>query len=68
MAIETYLGVPGFAVDIEEVKDVYNALDSMHSQVMDAFPDESSEQMDLLNILEESMQKVDAAFPNVDFW
>lgn len=51
MALEYYTGVEGVAVNIETAQDLYDALDAMHTQVMDNL----GENNPLLRILEQAM-------------
>jgi hypothetical protein len=35
MSVNDYIGIEGFCVEAKSPKDVYEALDRMHSQIMD---------------------------------
>lgn len=61
MALEYYVGVPGVSVEIESAQDLYSALDTMHTQVMDNL----SEDDPLLRILEAAMQQIMELHPEV---
>ncbi len=52
--IESYVGMKGVAVDVESASEVWQALDTIHTQIMDNIGEDSP----LLNILEEAMAKI----------
>lgn len=54
MGIIYYFGADGPTINVESRKDVYEALDAMHTQVMDNLPDD----LQLLNWLEATMHNL----------
>lgn len=56
MGIHYYVGTDGVTINVEHPRDLYEALDILHTQVIDNTP--KSNQEDLLPILEEAMEKV----------
>lgn len=58
--IEYYIGTEGPTVLVEDVKEVYEALDIIHTQVLDNF--QNSKQ--ILKILERAMDELASSFPN----
>lgn len=60
MSIENFIGVPGTAIDIESIGELYEALDILHTQVMDIYPEDTT----ALDILEEARTKLVQAYPD----
>ena len=58
MAIDAYVGVPGVAIKVESIEELYDALDILHSQVMDNLKADPR----LLLILSQAMDAVEAIF------
>lgn len=56
MPIESYVGVPFPCINVETVEELYEALDLLHTQVMDNL----GEDMALLTILSDAMDRVQA--------
>lgn len=55
MSITHYSGTEGPAIDIESVEELHEALDILHTQVMDNLKEDPR----LRRILEEAMEKVE---------
>lgn len=62
MALEYYVGVPGVSINVESAQDLYDALNIMHTQVMDNVGEDDS----MLRILEAAMEQVMAQYPEVE--
>ena len=58
MAIDTYVGVPGVAINVESIEELYDALDILHAQIMDNLKSD----LRLIKILEQAMNQVEALF------
>lgn len=58
MAIDTYVGVPGVAINVESIEELYDALDILHTQIMDNLKSD----LRLIKILEQAMNQVEALF------
>lgn len=56
MSIESYVGVEAPCINVESASELYEALDLLHTQVMDNL----NEDMELLAILEQAMERVQA--------
>lgn len=54
MSIGSYIGVPGISIDVESIEEVYEAIDSIHTQVMDNL----GENDPMLEILENCMDEM----------
>ncbi len=54
MPITDYIGTEGFCVKAESAQDVYDAIDLIHTQILDEFGEDSP----ILRILEEAMNKL----------
>lgn len=58
MAIDTYVGVPGVAINVESIEELYDALDILHTQIMDNLKSD----LRLIKILDQAMNQVEALF------
>lgn len=54
MPVTDYMGIDGFAVDAKSAQDVYDAIDRMHTQILD----ELGENAYVLRILEKAMEEL----------
>ena len=54
MSVSDYLGIEGFAVDAKSAQDCYEALDRIHTQILD----ELGENSFILSILEDAMHEL----------
>lgn len=54
MPIDSYVGVPGMAIDIETPEELLEAVDLLHTQTMDNIGEDSP----LLRILEKCMDDI----------
>lgn len=61
MALEYYVGVPGVSVNVETAQDLYDALNTMHTQVMENIGEDDP----MLRILERAMEQVMEQYPEV---
>lgn len=53
MAIETYVGIDAPCISVENAEELYEALDLLHTQIMDTCCDDA-----LLRILSDAMDRV----------
>lgn len=61
MALEYYVGTEGVTVNVETPQDLYDALNTIHTQVMDNLDENDP----LLRILETAMEQVMDLHPEV---
>jgi hypothetical protein len=54
MPITDYIGTEGFCVKAESAQDVYDAIDLMHTQILDEFGEDSP----ILRVLERAMDSL----------
>lgn len=52
--IETYVGVPGVAINVESGEELLEVVDLLHTQVMDNISEDSP----LLRVLEKCMNEI----------
>lgn len=64
MGIEYYGGIPGAAINVRSVKELHEALDILHTQVMDNISEEAPE----LRVLEAAMEKIEEQNPHINFF
>lgn len=64
MGIEYYGGIPGVAIEVKSTKELHEALDILHTQVMDNISEEAPE----LRILEAAMEKIEDENPHINFF
>ena len=62
MSIEYYLGMEGPTIVLESPEELYEAIDILHTQVMDNL----DENQKLMRILEEAMDKIDQVLEERD--
>ncbi len=55
MAVITYVGVEEVCIKVESIKDVWDAIDEIHTQCMDALGEDSP----VLRVLEEALAKIE---------
>ena len=56
MSIESYVGIDQPVINVESVQDLWDALDVLHTQVMDNLQEDAA----LLRILSDAMDRVQA--------
>jgi len=59
MSVDTYVGIEGFSVNVENAEDVYNTLDGMHSQSMENVGENDELTMFLADIMLIMRDKID---------
>jgi len=60
MPIESYIGVPGITIDIKSIPELYEALDALHTQIMDL----GEISHPALNVLETAMDNLTQEYPD----
>ena len=58
MSVSDYCGIEGFAVDAKNAQDVYEAIDRMHTQILDELG-ENSYVLKILSTAMESLLEMD---------
>ena len=62
MGITYYAGVPAPCINVKNAEDLYQALDLLHTQVMDNLDEDTA----LLQILSDAMDRVQAVIDAAD--
>ena len=60
MTIDAYYGMEGYMINVDDVQELYDALDIIHTQIMDNMPGENS--LKLTKIISEAMDKLQAEY------
>lgn len=58
MPVKSYVGVPGIAIDVQNIAEVIDAIDTIHTQVMDNMGD-GSKNSPIFRILEQAMRDLE---------
>lgn len=57
MPVEAYIGVPGIAINVESIEEIIEAIDAIHTQVIDNLG-ETPETEPVFRILEHAMHEL----------
>lgn len=63
MSIEHFIGTEGPTINVESVDEIYRTIDTLHTQVMDNFP-EDDHQQSVLAKLESMMEDLITSYPD----
>ena len=67
MGIEHYMGMDGATIQIDDLKDIYEALDWLHTKAMDIHSatgcNDSRLAMELLETIQQSWDELDLPYP-----
>jgi hypothetical protein len=62
MAIDSYAGIDGLAINVEDTQEVFSAIDAIHAQIMDNFSDRDKDKEKLLSLLSKVLDKLSKDF------